>query len=71
LTKGHVKCGDKSTDIYRVFMTGLAGTPMPTFADSMSSADAWDLVHFIQSLSPGYAKNMAATVASSTPGGAQ
>jgi mono/diheme cytochrome c family protein len=69
LTKGHVKCGDKSTDIYRVFMTGIAGTPMPTFADSMSSADAWDLVHFIQSLSPGYAKNMVATVASSTPGG--
>jgi mono/diheme cytochrome c family protein len=71
LTKGHVKCGDKSTDIYRVFMTGIAGTPMPTFADSMSSADAWDLVHFIQSLSPGYAKNMVATVAGSTPGGAQ
>jgi cytochrome c oxidase cbb3-type subunit 2 len=69
LTKGHVKCGDKSTDIYRVFMTGIAGTPMPTFADSMSSADAWDLVHFIQSLSPGYAKNMVATVAGSTPGG--
>jgi hypothetical protein len=40
-------------------MSGLAGTPMPTFADSLSSADAWDLVHFIQSLSPGYAKNMA------------
>jgi mono/diheme cytochrome c family protein len=60
LTKGHVKCGDKPTDIYRVFMTGLAGTPMPTFADSLSTADAWDLVHFIQSLSPGYAKNMVA-----------
>jgi mono/diheme cytochrome c family protein len=71
LTKGHVKCGDKSTDIYRVFMTGIAGTPMPTFADSMNSADAWDLVHFIQSLSPGYAKNMVPTVASSTPGRAQ
>jgi mono/diheme cytochrome c family protein len=71
LTKGHVRCGDKSTDIYRVFMTGLAGTPMPTFADSMSSADAWDLVHFIQSLSPGYAKNMATTVADRTTGAAR
>jgi mono/diheme cytochrome c family protein len=60
LTKGHIKCGDKSTDIYRVFMSGLAGTPMPTFADSLSSTDAWDLVHFIQSLSPGYAKNLTA-----------
>jgi cytochrome c oxidase cbb3-type subunit 2 len=56
LTKGHVKCGDQSTDIYRVFMAGLAGTPMPNFADSLSTADAWDLVHFIQSLSPRYDK---------------
>jgi mono/diheme cytochrome c family protein len=71
LTKGHVKCGDKSTDIYRVFMTGLAGTPMPTFADSLSSADAWDLAHFIQSLSPGYAKNMVATTANGTTGAAR
>ena len=60
LTKGHVKCGDRSTDIYRVFMAGLSGTPMPTFADSLSSSDAWDLVHFIQSLSPLYEKNLTA-----------
>jgi len=57
LTKGHVKCGDTPTDIYRVFMTGLSGTPMPTFADSMNPPDAWDLVHFIESLSPNYPKS--------------
>jgi mono/diheme cytochrome c family protein len=68
LTKGHVKCGDQSTDIYRVFMAGLSGTPMPTFSDSLSSVDAWDLVHFIQSLSPGYAKNYAGTTANNPPG---
>jgi cytochrome c oxidase cbb3-type subunit I/II len=68
LTKGHVKCGDTANDIYRVFMTGLSGTPMPTFADSLSTSDAWDLVHFIQSLSPGYAKNIAGTVANSAAG---
>jgi cytochrome c oxidase cbb3-type subunit 2 len=60
LTRGHVKCGDQPTDIYRVFMTGLTGTPMPGFADSMSSTDAWDLVHFIESLSPLYPKVMVA-----------
>jgi mono/diheme cytochrome c family protein len=58
LTQGHVKCGDTGADIYRVFITGLSGTPMPSFADSVSTAEAWDLVHFIQSLSPLYKKNI-------------
>jgi cytochrome c oxidase cbb3-type subunit 2 len=71
LTKGHLKCGDTATDIYRVFMTGLSGTPMPTFADSMDSAAAWDLVHFIQSLSPGYVKNTVAAAAGREKGSAQ
>jgi cytochrome c oxidase cbb3-type subunit 2 len=71
LSKGHVKCGDKSTDIYRVFMAGLSGTPMPTFADSLSPEDAWDLVHYIQSLSPGYQKVMAATAVDHPAGGGQ
>lgn len=50
LTTGHLKCGSGAIDIYRVFMTGLNGTPMPSFADSVSPAEAWDLVHYIQSL---------------------
>jgi mono/diheme cytochrome c family protein len=58
LTDGHIKCGNSGTDIYRVFIGGLNGTPMPSFADSISPAEAWDLVHFIQSLSPGYPKNL-------------
>jgi mono/diheme cytochrome c family protein len=57
LTDGHIKCGDKGADIYRVFIAGLNGTPMPAFADAISPTDAWDLVHFIQSLSPDYPKN--------------
>jgi cytochrome c oxidase cbb3-type subunit 2 len=57
LTQGHIKCGDTGQDIYRVFMTGLNGTPMPAFVDSISEADAWDLVHYIQSLSALYPKN--------------
>lgn len=67
LTKGHVKCGDNGADIYRVFIAGLNGTPMPAFADSMSPAEAWDLVHFIESLSPAYPKNMSGAPA--RPGG--
>jgi len=41
-----------------VFMTGLNGTPMPSYVDSISEAEAWDLVHYIQSLSPLYPKNV-------------
>jgi mono/diheme cytochrome c family protein len=71
LTDGHPKGGNNGSDIYRVFIAGLNGTPMPSFADAISPAEAWDLVHFIQSLSPDYPKNMtgapSAPVGKSTP----
>ena len=54
LTQGHIKCGNTGPDIYRVFMTGLNGTPMPAFADSIKPEEAWDLVHYIENLSPLY-----------------
>jgi len=44
------KCGSTNQDIYRIFMTGLDGTPMPSFADTIQPADAWDLVHFLRTL---------------------
>jgi mono/diheme cytochrome c family protein len=50
LTKGHMKGGSTSQDLYRVFMTGLNGTPMPSFSDTIKPDEAWDLVHYIQSL---------------------
>ncbi len=58
LTQGHIKCGNTGEDIYRVFITGLNGTPMPSFTDSISSDEAWALVHYIQSLSPLYPKHV-------------
>jgi cell division septation protein DedD len=33
-------------------MTGLDGTPMPSFADNIKPEDAWDLVHFLRTLQP-------------------
>jgi mono/diheme cytochrome c family protein len=57
LTLGHIKCGDTAKDIYRVFITGLNGTPMPSFTDSIKPEEAWDLVHYIESLSPLYPKD--------------
>jgi cytochrome c oxidase cbb3-type subunit 2 len=52
LTKGHMKGGATGPDLYRVFMTGLNGTPMPSYADSIKPEEAWDLVHYMQSLTP-------------------
>src|ERR1700682_1276296 len=51
LTAGHFKCGGTPADIYRVFMTGLNGTPMPSYVDSIKPEEAWQLVHYIESLS--------------------
>lgn len=51
LTKGHLKGGNTARDIYRVFMTGLSGTPMPSFSRSIEPPAAWDLVHYIESIS--------------------
>ena len=44
------KCGVTNSDLYRIFMTGLDGTPMPSFADVIQPNDAWDLVHFLRTL---------------------
>lgn len=63
LTQGHIKCGDSGQDIYRVFITGLNGTPMPSFTDSITPEEAWDLVHYIQSLSALYPKNLSPAAA--------
>lgn len=45
--------GDTPEDIFRTFMTGLDGTPMPSYADILEGReeDAWHLVNYILSLS--------------------
>ena len=44
------KCGSTNEDIYKIFMTGVDGTPMPSFNDVIQPNDAWDLVHFLRTL---------------------
>jgi len=46
------RCGETNADLYKIFMTGLDGTPMPSFADKLKPNDAWDLVHFLRTLQP-------------------
>jgi mono/diheme cytochrome c family protein len=44
------KCGRTNADLYKIFMTGLDGTPMPSFGDVIKPEDAWDLVHYLRTL---------------------
>jgi cytochrome c oxidase cbb3-type subunit 2 len=55
------KCGDTDRDIYRIFMTGLDGTPMPSFADNIKPDEAWDLVFYLRTFmkQPSKAKEIA------------
>lgn len=49
---GRFKCGSTDQDLYRIFMTGLDGTPMPSFADNIKPDEAWDLVLYLRTLQP-------------------
>ena len=49
-TEGRPKCGSSDQDLYRIFMTGLDGTPMPSFADNIKPDEAWDLVFYLRTL---------------------
>ena len=44
------KCGDTNQDMFRDLVTGLDGTPMPSFAAAMTADQRWDVVHYIRSL---------------------
>lgn len=45
------KNGARPEDLYRTLVTGLAGTPMPSYADALEPDQVWDLVHYVLSLS--------------------
>jgi len=49
-TDNRSKCGRANAELYKIFMTGLDGTPMPSFAEVVKPEDAWDLVHFLRTL---------------------
>lgn len=51
LTTGQFKSGPTVTDIFRTMSTGLSGTPMPSYSDSLSVEDRWALSYFVLSLS--------------------
>jgi cytochrome c oxidase cbb3-type subunit 2 len=51
LTSGQFKSGPTVEDIYRTMTTGLAGTPMPSYRDSLPDEDRWALAYYVLALS--------------------
>jgi len=46
------KCGSTDQAMYKDFMTGLDGSPMPSFSDNVTPDQAWDLVMYLRTLQP-------------------
>jgi mono/diheme cytochrome c family protein len=45
-----LKNGRRVRDIYQVLATGLDGTPMPSYAETLAPSDIWDLAYYVRSL---------------------
>src|SRR2546425_7077361 len=50
-TRGQFKGGSTVRDVFRTMTLGLDGTPMPSFADSMSDEERWAISYYVLSLS--------------------
>jgi len=46
----HLRQGQESADWFRVMTQGIAGTPMPSFAESLTEEQRWQLVAYLQQL---------------------
>ena len=46
------KCGSSDAAMYKDFMTGLDGSPMPSFSDNVKPDEAWELVMYLRTLQP-------------------
>ncbi len=49
-TGSRFKCGQTDQDLARILLTGMDGTPMPTYADYLQGDQVWDLVHYLRTL---------------------
>ncbi len=50
LRRGTLRSGRNLDAVYRVLLTGIDGTPMPSFAGATTEEERWDLVAFIAQL---------------------
>jgi cytochrome c oxidase cbb3-type subunit 2 len=49
--RGNSKGGSSVSDVYRTMTTGLDGTPMPSFIDSMKDDERWAISYYVLSFS--------------------
>ncbi len=63
-----MKSGPLPQDVYRTVMTGLTGTPMPSFGDVLEPQQAWAVVYYVRSLRPGGSPDLVAAAANRTVG---
>lgn len=47
------KCGSTAKAIYQTLVTGLDGTPMPSYEETFSEGQLWDLASYVASLNMG------------------
>lgn len=50
LTLSYYQGGRGGAVVYRAFSTGLSGTPMPSYGDTLEPEQRWDLVHYVLSI---------------------
>jgi cytochrome c oxidase cbb3-type subunit 2 len=50
LTRRRLRSGPSPRDIFRTLLTGLAGTPMPSYFLTLDEAEIWDLAYYVDSL---------------------
>jgi cbb3-type cytochrome oxidase cytochrome c subunit/mono/diheme cytochrome c family protein len=48
--QGGVTLGHDGNHVFQTIMTGVGGTPMPAFQELLKADEAWDIVHYEQSL---------------------
>jgi cytochrome c oxidase cbb3-type subunit 2 len=50
-TRGQFKGGSAVSDIFRTMTTGMDGTPMPSFSDTLSDDERWAISYYVLSFS--------------------
>ncbi|MFQ6616597.1 MAG: cytochrome c [Fidelibacterota bacterium] len=53
LTRLPRKTGDRPEDLYRILITGMEGTPMPSYKGALEERQLWALVYYLESIATG------------------